>query len=116
MGKRTKSISVKTATIQKALLATLDPARQAFVPAGIDAMAQDANGIADVREFTPGHYRIHYTCATPSLFACQQRLLPWVDGTWLDRKWKDREIGRPEFARAAGGLRADTRSRASRTG
>jgi len=48
-------------------LATLDPARQALVSQGVHVAAQDANGIADVREFTPGHYRIHYRCATPSL-------------------------------------------------
>ncbi len=48
-------------------LATLDPARQALVPQGVHVAAQDANGIADLREFTPGHYRIHYRCATPSV-------------------------------------------------
>jgi hypothetical protein len=48
-------------------LATLDPARQALVPMGTPVAAQDGQGVADVREFTPGHYRIHYRCASPSL-------------------------------------------------
>jgi hypothetical protein len=57
-------------------LATLDPARQALVPAGVHVAAQDANGIADVREFTPGHYRIHYQCSTPSLLRVGNAYFP----------------------------------------
>ena len=60
----------------KQRLATLDPARQALVPVGINVNAQDANGIADVREFTPGHYRIHYQCATPSLLRVSNAFFP----------------------------------------
>jgi hypothetical protein len=57
-------------------LQTLDPARQALVPAGLEVTAQDANGIAEVREFTPGHYRIHYKCATPSLLRVSNTYFP----------------------------------------
>jgi hypothetical protein len=67
----------------KQRLATLDPARQALVPAGIEVMAQDANGIADVREFTPGHYRIHYQCATQSLVRVGNAYFPgWTAHGW----------------------------------
>jgi hypothetical protein len=48
-------------------LATLDQAREALVPAGITGVSQDGNAVAEVREFAPGHYRIHYRCATPSV-------------------------------------------------
>jgi hypothetical protein len=57
-------------------LATLDPAHQALVPAGIPVTAQDPSGSADVREFTPGHYRIHYKCATPSLLRVGNAYFP----------------------------------------
>jgi hypothetical protein len=60
-------------------LATLDPARQALIPVAIDIKAQDANGIAEVREFTPGHYRIHFRCATPSLLRVSNAYFPgWL--------------------------------------
>ena len=57
-------------------LATLDPSRQALVPARILVTTQDPNGIAEVREFTPGHYRIHYRCATPSLLRVSNAYFP----------------------------------------
>jgi len=33
----------------------------------VAATAQDGRGTAEVREFAPGHYRIHYRCSTPSV-------------------------------------------------
>jgi hypothetical protein len=69
-------IPVGTNEESRQRLSTLDPARQALVPAGVHVVAQDANGIADVREFTPGHYRIHYQCATPSLLRVGNAYFP----------------------------------------
>ena len=60
-------VPVKTESDSKQRLAALDPTRQALVLTGINVTAQDAGGTATVDEFTPGHYRIHYRCATPSL-------------------------------------------------
>ncbi|MGP0075572.1 MAG: hypothetical protein ACLPWF_26955 [Bryobacteraceae bacterium] len=68
-------IPVGTDEESKQRLASLDPERQALVPAGTSA-AQDANGGADVREFTPGHYRIHYRSATPSLLRVSNAYFP----------------------------------------
>jgi hypothetical protein len=72
-------VTLGTAEDSARRLAALDPARQALVPAGIEVTAQDPNGSADVREFTPGHYRIHYKCATPSLVRVGNAYFPgWV--------------------------------------
>ena len=80
-------IAVGTAQETKKRLATLDPVRQALVPEGIPVSAQDASGSADVREFTPGHYRIHYRSATPSLLRVGNAYFPgWkatLDGRGL---------------------------------
>lgn len=69
-------IPVSTDAESAQRLATLDPAHQALVPAGIPVTAQDPSGSADVREFTPGHYRIHYKCATPSLLRVGNAYFP----------------------------------------
>jgi hypothetical protein len=69
-------IPVSSDEESKQRLATLDPARQALVPSGINVAAQDTNGIADVREFTPGHYRIHYRCSTSSLLRVGNAYFP----------------------------------------
>jgi hypothetical protein len=69
-------IRVATDQGSRQRLGTLDPARQALVPAALGVTAQDANGIADVREFTPGHYRIRYKCATPSLLRVSNAYFP----------------------------------------
>jgi hypothetical protein len=60
----------------KQRLASLNPSRQALVPDGLNVTAQDPRGVADVREFTPGHYRIHYQCATPSLLRVSNAYFP----------------------------------------
>ena len=57
-------------------LFSLDPTRQALVPYGANVTAQDPRGIAEVREFTSGHYRIHYQCATPSLLRVSNAYFP----------------------------------------
>lgn len=57
-------------------LTTLDPAGQALVPPGTAVTAQDPNAAADVREFTPGHYKIHFHCATPSLLRVGNAYFP----------------------------------------
>jgi hypothetical protein len=59
------------------LLATLDPARQAIVPANVHPAAQDAAGAARVTEYTPGHYKIHYRCAGESVLRIASA---WFDG------------------------------------
>ena len=69
-------VPVNAGSDSRQRLATLDPARQALVPSGTPVAAQDANGVADVREFTPGHYRIHYQCATPSLLRVGNAYFP----------------------------------------
>jgi hypothetical protein len=69
-------VPVRTDEESRHRLATLDPQRQALVPAGIDVMAQDPNGIAEVLDFTPGHYRIHYRCATSSLLRVSNAFFP----------------------------------------
>lgn len=48
-------------------LLTLDQAREALVPAAFAEPAQDGSGVAEVREFAPGHYRIHYRSASRSV-------------------------------------------------
>jgi hypothetical protein len=48
------------------LLASLDQSRQALAPAGV-RVVQDTNASANVTEFSPGHYKIHYRCASDSL-------------------------------------------------
>lgn len=37
---------------------------------------EDPRGTAEVREFTPGHYRIHYRCATASLLRIGSAYFP----------------------------------------
>jgi hypothetical protein len=69
-------VPVGTEEESKKRLFTLDPVSQALVPAGTLVRAQDANGVAEVREFTPGHYRIHYRCATPSLMRVSNAYFP----------------------------------------
>ena len=51
----------------RARLATLDQHSEALVPAGVHVAAQDGAGTAQVTEFSPGHYRIHFHCASASL-------------------------------------------------
>jgi hypothetical protein len=69
-------VTVSTAEESRRRLATLDPVRQALVPAGTGVVSQDAHGMAEVREFTPGHYRIHFQCATPSLLRVGNSYFP----------------------------------------
>jgi hypothetical protein len=47
-------------------LATLDPARQAIVPATVRIAEQDPSANARVVEYAPGHYKIHYHSASPA--------------------------------------------------
>jgi hypothetical protein len=69
-------VRIKGDSDSRQRLASLDPARQALVPSGTPVAAQDANGTADVSEFTPGHYRIHYRCGTPSLLRVGNAYFP----------------------------------------
>jgi hypothetical protein len=72
-------VAVQTEDESKQRLASLDPVRQALVPLGTGIVSQDAKGVADVREFTPGHYRIHFQCATPSLLRVSNAYFPgWI--------------------------------------
>ena len=61
----------------RAMLAALDPARQAIVPAGVHIAAQDPNANARVVEYSAGHYKIHYKCATASALRVAN---PYFDG------------------------------------
>jgi hypothetical protein len=69
-------ISVQTAEETKRRLRSLDPLRDSLVSPAAPVIAQDPKGFADVREFTPGHYRIHYQCATPSLLRVGNAYFP----------------------------------------
>lgn len=60
-------VPVRSAEESRRRLQTLDQTREALVPTEVPAVSQDGNGTADVREFTPGHYRIRYRCASPSV-------------------------------------------------
>jgi hypothetical protein len=57
-------------------LKTLDPLRQALVPAAIAPTSQDPNGTAQVTDAAPGHYRIHYKCASASLLRVSDAFFP----------------------------------------
>jgi hypothetical protein len=69
-------IPVPSAGESQRHLATLDPSRQALVPASAAVAAQDSHAVADVREFTPGHYRIHFRCASQSLLRVGNSYFP----------------------------------------
>ncbi len=69
-------VAVKTEEESQQRLASLDPVRQALVPMGTGIVSEDAAGVADVREFTPGHYRIHFQCATSSLLRVSNSYFP----------------------------------------
>ena len=69
-------IPVKTQQESKHRLATLDPTRQALVPDGTNVASQDSGGTAGVVEFTPGHYRIRYQCATASVLRVGNAYFP----------------------------------------
>ncbi|HWC96438.1 MAG TPA: hypothetical protein VG456_06810 [Candidatus Sulfopaludibacter sp.] len=63
-------------------LPTVDQTRQALVPADIAIAAQDPGATAEVREYTPGHYRIHYRAATPSLLRISNAYFPgWASSS-----------------------------------
>jgi hypothetical protein len=57
-------------------LATLDPTATSLVPADAGITSQDGSGAAEVREYTPGHYLIHFKCATPSLLRVSSAYFP----------------------------------------
>jgi hypothetical protein len=69
-------IAVNSDEESRRSLMALDPAQEALVPSSVAVTAQDAKGFAEVREFTPGHYRIHYRCATPSLLRVSNAYFP----------------------------------------
>lgn len=69
-------IPVRTDAEAQHRLATLDPVRQALVPASTGVVAQDTNGVAQVLEFTPGHYKIHFRCTTRSLLRVSNAYFP----------------------------------------
>ena len=60
-------VAVQSMEESRQRLPTLDQARQALVPAAFAVPAQDGSGAAEVREFAPGHYRIHYRSASRSV-------------------------------------------------
>ena len=60
-------VEVASEAESRARLATLDQHSEALVPSGVHVAAQDGSGAAQVAEFSPGHYRIHFRCASASL-------------------------------------------------
>ena len=69
-------IPVASAEESRPRLLTLDQTRQALAPRSLAGISQDGNGVAEVREFTPGRYRIHYRCASPSLLRVANSYFP----------------------------------------
>jgi len=69
-------VPVQSAGESKQRLLKLDQTRQALVPAEVAVAAQDGNGVAQVREYAPGHYRIHYRCASPSVLRVGNAYFP----------------------------------------
>jgi hypothetical protein len=59
-------VAVASAEESHRLLASLDQSRRALAPARI-RVTQDANASASVTEFAPGHYKIHWRCASDSV-------------------------------------------------
>ncbi len=57
-------------------LRALNQEREALVPDSVFVAAQDGAGTAEVREFAPGHYRIHYRCARESLLRVSNSYYP----------------------------------------
>ena len=81
-------LPVRSIEESKRWLLVLDQRRQALVPPEVTGRAQDGRGVAEVREFTPGHYRIHYRCSFPSVMRVSNAYFPgWaaqVDGQPID--------------------------------
>ena len=77
-------IAVSSAAESLRLLSTLDPARQALVPARLAALQQDRQATAQVADYSESRYRIHYRSRTETLLRISAAFFPgWtarVDG------------------------------------
>jgi len=71
-----KLVPVKSERDSRDCLRTLDQSREALVPADVFLPSQDGNGVAEIREFAPGHYRIHYRAAAGSLLRVSNAYFP----------------------------------------
>jgi hypothetical protein len=69
-------VRVRSAAEGRNRLAALDQKKQALVPEEIGPVAQDANGTAQVRAFSGGHYRIHYRSASASVLRIGSAYFP----------------------------------------
>ena len=69
-------IPVRSAEDSRRQLTTLVQSRQALVPESLTVAAQDGGGMAEVRQYAPGHYTIHYKCATASLLRISNSYFP----------------------------------------
>jgi hypothetical protein len=60
-------VGVQSMEESRRRLSTLNQSQEALVLSTVSVQKQDGNGAAEVREFSGGHYRIHYKCTSPSL-------------------------------------------------
>ena len=77
-------VAVSSETESRRQLSTLDPARQALVPAPLAAIRQDQQATAQVVDYSESRYRIHYRSGTETLLRISTAYFPgWtarVDG------------------------------------
>lgn len=71
-----KLISVTSDAEGRRLLATLDPAQQALVPATLAALQQDPQAIAQVVDYSGSRYRIHYRSTRETLLRISAAFFP----------------------------------------
>jgi hypothetical protein len=80
--------AISSADESRRLLATLDPAQRALVPAKVAGVRQDPQATAQVLEYSGDRYRIHYRCATDTLLRISAAFFPgWrarVEGRELE--------------------------------
>jgi hypothetical protein len=70
-------IPVDSIEQSKQMLLRLDQTRDALAPVEVAmGIRQDGAGTAEVREFTPGHYRIHYRCSSRSVMRVSNAWFP----------------------------------------
>jgi len=81
-------VAVSSEKDSRSRLATLDPARQALVPAKLAALQQDRQATAQVADYSGSRYRIHYRSGTETLLRISAAFFPgWtahVDGKARD--------------------------------
>jgi len=71
-----KLIAVSSDADSLKRLSTLDPAREALVPAALAALQQDPQATAHVADFQASRYRIHYRTSTETLLRISAAFFP----------------------------------------